>query len=90
MTTNQRKARQQMSDDIVVVRTCANDLEAHLDASVLEANGIPVHVNANTAGGAYPGMVLLLVRAEDAALALELLDAPADPLEYDEDKPPSA
>jgi hypothetical protein len=44
-------------------------------------------------GGALPSMALLmpvrlLVRAEDAALAAEILDAPADP-PPDEDEPPA-
>lgn len=73
-----------MSDGIVVLRTYGNELSARLDAEVLEANGVPAQVSADTAGGAYPSMALLmpvrlLVRAEDAALAAEILDAPADP-----------
>jgi hypothetical protein len=73
-----------MSDGIVVLRKYGDEFSAHLDASVLEANGIPVQVSADTAGGAYPSMALinpvrLLVRAEDAELAAEILDAPADP-----------
>lgn len=79
-----------MSDDIVVVRTYTNELEAQLDAAVLEANGVPARVSGDTAGGAYPGMALimptrLLVRAEDAALAVEILDAPAQPFDEDGD-----
>jgi len=58
-------------------------VDAHLDAAVLEANGIPARVIADTAGGAIPAIavifpVRLLVRAADAALARELLDTPAD------------
>ena len=73
-----------MSEAIVVLRTYGNELEARLAAAVLEANGVPAQVLADTAGGAYPSMALLfpvrlLVRAEDAALARELLDTPADP-----------
>lgn len=82
-----------MSDEIVVLRTYANELTAGLDASILEANGVPAQVSADTVGGAYPSMALLvpvrlLVRAEDAALAAEILDAPADP--PPEDGMPSA
>lgn len=71
-----------MPDDIVVLRTYLNEFEARLAATILEANGIPAHVSADTAGGAYPSMGLLfparlLVRAEDAAVAGELLDTPA-------------
>ncbi|HEX6037168.1 putative signal transducing protein [Longimicrobium sp.] len=85
-----------MSDDIVVLRTYTNELEAQLDAAVLEAHGVPARVSGDTAGGAYPGMALimptrLLVRAEDAALAAEILDAPAGTPEDDEafDEPPA-
>lgn len=72
-----------MSDEIVVLRTYANELDARFAATVLEANGIPAHVLADTAGGAYPSLALLfpvrlLVRAEDAADATEILDTPAD------------
>ncbi|HEX6037170.1 hypothetical protein [Longimicrobium sp.] len=67
-----------MSNDIVVLRTYTNDLDAQMDAAVLEAHDIPSRMSADTASGAYPGMARLFVRAEDAALAAEILDAPAD------------
>jgi len=68
-----------MSDDIVVLREYSNEAEANLVASMLEANGIPSHVAADTAGGAFPSLALvfpirLLVRREDLELARELLD----------------
>ena len=71
-----------MADDIVVLRTFINELEAQLAATILEANGIPAQVLADTAGGAYPSMGIvfparLLVRAADAAVATEILDTPA-------------
>lgn len=55
-----------------------------MDAAALEANGIPAEVLADTAGGAFPSLALifpvrLLVREEDVALALEILDTPAEP-----------
>ena len=64
---------------IVVLRTYATEMDARFAAMVLEANGIPAHVAADTAGGALPSMALLfpvrlLVRAEDEAIARELLD----------------
>jgi hypothetical protein len=70
--------------DVVVLRKYSNEAEARLDASVLEANGIPAEVSADTAGGALPSIALvfpvrLLVRADDAELARELLDTPAEP-----------
>ena len=79
-----------MNEEIVVLRKYTDELTARLDAAVLEANGVPVQVAADTAGGAYPSMALvmpvrLLVRAEDAELAAEILDAPAD-LPPDEDE----
>ena len=78
-----------MPDDIVVLRTFTNELDANLAATILEANGIPAQVLADTAGGAYPSLALvfparLLVRAADAALATEILDTPAEGVD-DED-----
>lgn len=72
-----------MTPDIVVVRTYTNEVNARFAAAVLEANGIPSQVVADTAGGALPSMALLfpvrlLVRAEDEAIARELLDTSAD------------
>jgi hypothetical protein len=73
-----------VAEDIVVLRKYGNEVEAQFAATVLEANGIPAHVVADTAGGAFPSMALLfpirlLVRAADADLARELLDTTADP-----------
>lgn len=69
--------------EIVVLRKYVDELQARLAAAILEANGIPAQVLADTAGGAYPSMALvfpvrLLVRAEDAALAAEILDTPSE------------
>jgi hypothetical protein len=69
--------------DIVVVRTYMSEPEARLAATVLEANGIPAHVMADTAGGALPSIALLfpirlLVRAVDEELARDLLDSSID------------
>ena len=80
-----------MPSEIVVLRKYVDELQASLAASILEANGIPAQVLADTAGGAYPSMALvfpvrLLVRAEDAALAAEILDTPAEALEDDDDE----
>lgn len=68
----------------MVLRKFSTEAEARLAASVLEANGIPAQVLADTAGGTLPSIALifpvrLLVRATDAALARELLDTPAEP-----------
>jgi hypothetical protein len=75
-----------MSSDVVVLRKFSTEVEAHLAAAVLEANGIATQVIADTAGGALPPIavifpVRLLVRAGDATLARELLDTPAEPPE---------
>jgi hypothetical protein len=73
-----------VTNGIVVLRKFSTEVEARLAASVLEANGIPAEVLADTAGGTLPSIALifpvrLLVRASDADLALELLDTPAEP-----------
>jgi len=73
-----------VAEDVVVLRSFATEVDAHLAAAVLEANGIPARIVADTAGGAIPAIavifpVRLLVRAADADLARELLDTPADP-----------
>jgi hypothetical protein len=75
-----------VADDVVVLRSFSTEVEAHLAAAVLEANGIPAQVVADTAGGAIPAIavifpVRLLVHASDAELARHLLDTPADPPE---------
>ena len=77
-----------MGDDIIVLREYGNELAARLAAMTLEANGVPAQVSADTAGGALPSLALafpvrLLVRAEDAGLARELLDTPVEPPEDD-------
>ena len=71
-----------MSDDVVVLRRYHDEMSAQLDAMVLEANGIPARVMADTGGGMIPSMAIvfpvrLLVRAGDATIATELLDTPA-------------
>ncbi len=71
-----------MSDDVVVLRRYHDEMSAQIDALVLEANGIPARVMADTGGGMIPSMAIvfpvrLLVRADDATLAAELLDSPA-------------
>jgi hypothetical protein len=79
-----------MADSVVVLRTYSSEIQARFDATVLEANGIPAQVFADTAGGAYPSMgflfpARLMVRVEDVALATEILDTPADPPPNDPD-----
>lgn len=81
-----------MAADVVVLRTYDNEISASLAAAVLEANGIPAHVAADTAGGTLPSMALLfpvrlLVRAADEALARELLDTEVDETSEPGDSP---
>lgn len=71
-----------MTDDLIVLRRYGDELSAQMDAMALEANGIPAHVSADTAGGALPSLafafpVRLIVRAGDEAAAREILDTPA-------------
>ena len=78
-----------MADDVVVLRTYANEMEARMDAMTLEANEIPAQVFVDTAGGALPSMALvfpirLLVRSEDAEAARGLLDTAVDVFDSDD------
>ena len=63
--------------DLVVVRTYLNRIEAELAHSALRAAGIVSMIEADGAAGTQPGLwmagVKLLVRAEDAAQAGEIL-----------------
>ncbi len=70
-----------MSDDLVVLRTFLNHIEADLAESALEAAGIHCAISADDAGGMRPslwvgGGVRLLVRQEDVARASEILQEP--------------
>ena len=81
---------ERVAADIVVLRTFDNEVSARFAATVLEANGIPAQVVADTAGGALPSMALLfpvrlLVRAEDEAIARDLLDTEVQSAEEFED-----
>ena len=72
-----------MSDDeLVVVRTFLDRLEAELAQGALEAAGIESMVRSDDAGGMRPAMTFsngaeLLVRAEDAREAADVLSLPA-------------
>lgn len=79
-----------MSDESVVLRRYHDEMSAHLDAMVLEANGIPARVMADTGGGMIPSMAIvfpvrLLVHAENVELARELLDTPPGDVAADAD-----
>jgi len=69
-----------MSDDPIVLRTYATEVAAELARATLEANGVSALVRSADAAGLlrYVQGVELLVRAEDAELALELLDGDED------------
>ena len=66
--------------DLVVVRTYLNRIDAELAYSALRATGIVSMIEADGASGTQPGLwmggVKLLVRAEDAAQAREILGPP--------------
>jgi hypothetical protein len=63
--------------ELVVVRTFSNRIEAEVAQSALEAAEIESLIQADDAAGEVPGLwldgVKLLVRAEDAAQAEEIL-----------------
>jgi hypothetical protein len=68
----------------VVIRTFANEIEAHVAQAVLDANGISSNLIRDDAGGMMPWLqwlhpIRLAVREEDSSDAVELLDAPAGP-----------
>jgi hypothetical protein len=67
--------------DLVVVRTYLNRIDADLAHGALRAAGIVSMIDADGSGGTQPGLwmggVKLLVRADDAAQAREIL-GPAD------------
>jgi hypothetical protein len=69
--------------DLVVLRTYVNNFEAELARGALEAAGIDSMIRADDCGGTRPhlwmGGVALLVRAEDAEQADEVLGFPAQP-----------
>lgn len=73
-----------MTNENVVLRRYHDEISARLDAMVLEANGIPARVMADTGGGMIPSMAIvfpvrLLVHADNVELARELLDtSPGD------------
>ena len=66
-------------DGLVVVRKFNDELSAQIAHAVLDANGVPSRVLADTAGGALPSLAIvfpvqLLVQPEDLELARELLE----------------
>jgi hypothetical protein len=64
-----------------VIRTFANEVEAHVAQAVLDANGIDSYLMRDDAGGMMPWLqwlhpIRLVVREEDSIEALELLNSP--------------
>ena len=66
--------------DIVVIRSFADSISAHIAQAALDANDIQSIIVGDDAGGAYPALafshgVRLAVKHSDAVRALRLLDA---------------
>ena len=64
-----------------VIRTFANEVEAHVAQAVLDANGIDSNLIRDDAGGMMPWLqqlhpIRLVVREADSADAVDLLDSP--------------
>lgn len=73
-----------MSDELYVIRTFSNDVEASLAEAVLEANGIPSTLISDTAGGSMPWLnalhpIRLMVRESDIQTAVMLLNGDSAP-----------
>jgi hypothetical protein len=68
-----------MADELQIIRTFANDLDASIGQAVLDANGIAWVLLRDDGAGAMPWLntlhpLRLAVDASDAALATRLLD----------------
>lgn len=66
-----------------VIRTFANEVEAHVAQAVLDANGIDSFLIRDDAGGMMPWLqwlhpIRLVVREEDSIEALDLLNSPPE------------
>lgn len=64
-----------------VIRTFANEVEAHVAQAVLDANGIDSFLMRDDAGGMMPWLqwlhpIRLVVREKDSIEALDLLNSP--------------
>ena len=67
-----------------VIRTFANEAEAHIAQAVLDASGIDSSLIRDDASGMMPWLqwlhpIRLVVREEDSGDAVELLDTPPGP-----------
>lgn len=77
------KASRPRDQDLVVVRTFSNKFDADVAKTALDAAEIDSIVRADDAGGTRPGLwmgagVALVVRAEDAKRADEILSSSQD------------
>jgi hypothetical protein len=68
------------NDEIVVIRTFADAISAHIAQAALDASGIQSIIVGDDAGGAYPALtfsngVRLAVKHSDAVQALRFLDS---------------
>jgi hypothetical protein len=73
-----------VSDDLYVIRSFSNDVEASLAEAVLDANGIPSTRISDDAGGMMPWLhalhpIRLMVRRSDVDVAVALLDGETPP-----------
>jgi hypothetical protein len=71
------------NNDIVVIRTFADAISAHIAQAALDANDIRSIIVGDDAGGAYPPLtfsngVRLAVQHSDAMKAVRLLDKGLD------------
>jgi len=71
------------TDDVVVLTTFPNHIQADLAQSALSAGGIESFVHADDAGGAQPGLwlgkgVQLLVRRSDLERASQIIEGGRD------------
>jgi hypothetical protein len=73
------------ADDLVVVGTFLKHFEADLARSALEAAGIEAIIRSDDCGGQRPhfwmGGIEILVRAEDAAYASEVIESQSTPVD---------
>ena len=76
-----RKMEKGLPELNTVIRTFANEVEAHVAQAVLDANGIDSNLIRDDAGGMMPWLqwlhpIRLVVREADSIEAVELLDSP--------------
>jgi hypothetical protein len=77
----ERKMEKEPAELNSVIRTFANEVEAHVAQAVLDANGIDSFLMRDDAAGMMPWLqwlhpIRLVVREEDSIEALGLLNSP--------------